>query len=128
MKIGNRAFYECPIENFVIPFRTTEIGERAFENCRYLENILISEDSELKVIGQYALASTSIKSIVIPKNVNKIGYRCFDKTDLLQIIEFADNSELQLFDNIEFYRCPKTVVIMTPYKLEKLLTKNNIKQ
>ena len=89
---------------------------------------MISEDSELKVIGQYAFASTSIKSIAIPKNVNKTGYRCFDKTDLLQIIEFADNSELQLFDNIEFYRCLKTVVVMAPYKLEKLLTKNNIKQ
>lgn len=57
------------IENVILPDSVTSIEYRAFANCTLLENIIISEESNLKHIKQGAFnGCIKLKELYIPKN------------------------------------------------------------
>lgn len=54
--ICKMAFQNTSIEKIVIPKQVTEIGQFAFYQCKNLKNVVIPQDSELKIIDEYAFA------------------------------------------------------------------------
>lgn len=71
-------------DNLVIPKGVTEIGDKAFKQCMYLESVEIP--GTVKVIGEEAFdGCTSLKSITIAEGVTKIGKNAFDCTALTSV-------------------------------------------
>ena len=58
--IANYAFYSSGnITTVTIPNTVTTIGQNAFKDCTKLENIVIGENSQLKVLGNAAFSNTA---------------------------------------------------------------------
>jgi hypothetical protein len=74
---------------FVVPPRVEVIGDRCFWGCRSIREVLFEEDSELKVIWQYAFLDSSVKSIRIPKNVEIL--EAFSLLDLNSVSIDSEN-------------------------------------
>jgi len=76
-RIGDKAFYECEIEEVEMPDSITEIGASTFSKCTSLEKIKFSEN--LVSIGNYAFAETKIlgREFTLPNSVKTIGNFAF---------------------------------------------------
>ncbi|MBQ9561842.1 MAG: leucine-rich repeat protein [Lachnospiraceae bacterium] len=60
-----------------LPSGITEIGEHAFYNCRYLEELELPEG--LEIIGECAFAGCSkLAQIKLPESLRRLGKGCFD--------------------------------------------------
>lgn len=68
--IAPYAFYECgSLTSIVLPDSVTSIERYTFTRCTSLNNLDISEDSNLKHIGEESLIGcANLKSLFIPKN------------------------------------------------------------
>ncbi len=77
--IGSCAFSNCrQLETIMLPKTVRYIGQFAFYNCKKLKTVKLSEDSQLKLIVDYAFANcSSLTSITIPNGVIWIGERAF---------------------------------------------------
>ena len=74
--IANIAFYDCKIQNIVIPDKIKHIGNSAFESCTSLTSVVIPDS--VITIGCYAFVSCdSLKSVSIPASVASIGIYAF---------------------------------------------------
>ena len=105
--IDDCAFYDCRLEQIVIPNTVKEIGESAFgysynlrsivipnsvvkmktgafESCHRLESILLS--NSLKEIPSFAFSTTAIKELFIPSSVIKIGEHAFEVCEELKSV------------------------------------------
>ena len=130
--IGNYAFYKTSIESIIIPPHVIQIGVNAFGECRKLETIEFSENSELCLIKDSAFTNTAIESILIPQSVSFIGRSIFSNCSNLKLVEFSENSNLKYIDSkpfentkIEFISIPEKfsgirngIFKNTPYLLD----------
>lgn len=111
--IGNRAFYEC-INLQVLPHlkNVIELGDSAFEHCRYIPFIVVPETLQKIGVGCfvfcYGLQSvcfkgsfkklpmdifsccTSLNSVTLPKDLEEIGAMAFYNCLELTKIEFPN--------------------------------------
>ena len=84
--IGNGAFRGSCLVNVTIPDTVTEIGGRAFEECKQLSSVQLSNN--LEMLDSYAFANcTSLTSIRIPKSLEVSNWP-FDGCSALQNVEF----------------------------------------
>ncbi len=75
-EIGKEAFAgEQKIVSIYIPDSIVIIGDKAFYDCRNLENLRLPQN--LENIPNEMTVNTSIKNINIPNNVKRIEYRAF---------------------------------------------------
>ena len=75
-EIGDEAFAETGIYQFVIPASVTELGEQAFSDCNSLRKIEIS--GKITYIGYRTFWSCdSLMEIVIPDSVSSIATEAF---------------------------------------------------
>lgn len=73
--IGKEAFIGCTsLESITIPDTVTRIEEFSFDNCVNLIKFELSEKSELKFIGKFALNKTLIGDLLIPSNVSELNF------------------------------------------------------
>lgn len=87
-----------------------KIGDRAFENCRRLNEIIFPET--LKYIGVKAFSGCDFSSVVIPSGVKRIGSCVFSDNEKLKSVIFKGTPEIMgsgIFDNcpIEEIKIPK---------------------
>lgn len=88
-----------------------KIGDRAFENCRMLNEIIFPET--LKYIGVNAFSGCDFSSIVIPSGVKRIGRYAFRDNARLKSVIFKGIPKIisqgRIFDNcpIEEIKIPK---------------------
>ena len=89
--IGERAFEECTdIIEIIIPKSVTSIGRYAFEQCSGLTKITIPDS--VTTIGNYAFDQcTGLKSVTISNNVKAIGIGTFNECDSLTKITIPDS-------------------------------------
>lgn len=145
------AKYSEYIKAIKIESNVTSIGEYAFINCRFVEDVAIA-DSVTK-ISNYAFDNCSgLRQITIPQGVSYIGTRIFESCDQLAEINVVNNNnslcseEGVLFDKkqeilIKYppareetqYNIPNTVYQISEAafkncnKLEKLIIPSSVK-
>ena len=99
------------IEIVKIPNYIKHICSYAFNGCKKIRQIDISNDSNLQTIGNNAFSLSSIRSINIPSQVTHIGKNAFCSCYHLQIFEIDDISKLELFE-MTWFECSKNVILM----------------
>lgn len=78
-EIGDYAFCDLGIEEFMFPTGIKKIGNYAFSDCDYLKKVNFAGCDALEEIGDYAFAFCPINLgyFTVPKNVKKIGSMAF---------------------------------------------------
>lgn len=113
-------FVRRDVKNISIPSFIKYIESFAFTECKQLETINFSEDSELLSIECEAFCLSSIKSIKIPKKVQRIGEGSFSYCKKLSKVEFADDSELSIIDR-EAFCCSSLKTITLPRHVTEIV-------
>ena len=117
-EIGEGAFAgENKIKNVYIPDSVVVIGNRAFDDCRNLENLRLPQ--YLEVIPAGMTRNTSIKSIDIPNRVKRIESRAFCTSQIKDLIipdsvEYI-GYEAFYFSGIETVVIGKNIQEIQPY-------------
>lgn len=93
--IGNSAFINClGLKSINIPASVTEIGEKAFRNCRNLVSLSFEQESTLQTIGNSAFSGCSkLTDILIPSSVTTLGESAFSGCLGLYNVTFLISSE-----------------------------------
>ena len=116
-RIGAEAFRGSSISGITLPDELFEIGERAFDECYHLRNIIIPET--VKFIGDYAFKGCrSLTKIEIPANVSRVGDGAFRLcSELTAVVFFSETTNL---GNYVFDDCTKLEGITLPKELSVL--------
>lgn len=115
-EIGERAFYDCNINNLSIPKCVKVIGKEAFYNNSNLETLVLEENSLLEEIGMQAFNNTNIKEFVLPSGIKKIGENTFNTLDME---EFIIPNSVEEINDVAFYDCKfKVLSFMDDTKLK----------
>ena len=101
-------------ENVVIPDGVTNIGQRAFYNCKVVVNLTISK-SVTKIDDEAFSYCSNLKNIDFGE-VQEIGFSAFKECVELVNISFPDC--LRKINNLAFARCIKLENIELPSSLE----------
>lgn len=131
VKAKNPNIMSCTVNE-----NTIAICDYAFEDCKKLENIKLSN---VKNIGSYAFKNcvalssdikipegsthigpetfygcSNIKKVSIPKSVSNIGMSAFSGCSALESVTFAEGSLMSGFGNAVFYNCKNLKSITIP--------------
>jgi len=92
--VGNNAFDNCKgLTSVTIAEGVTFIGNNAFRGCTSLENVTFAAGSQLQTIGNSAFRGcTSLSAITIPSGVTSIGDGVFDGCTSLISVTFAGSA------------------------------------
>ncbi len=99
--IDSYAFYNTGLKSIVLPESLVTIGERAFSNCKSLEQINLPES--LTTLSQDAFSGCkSLKEISIPDKIKLINYGVFMNCESLTDVYAHDNLYFS-YNNVESY-------------------------
>ena len=82
------------------------IGNRCFESSKFLENATLPDG--LRIIDEFAFASSGLKSIVFPSSVRHVGKSCFHSCLRLEKVSVRSDVVIT-FGEEAFCRCPRLV-------------------
>lgn len=116
--IGEKAFQECRfIDSITIPSSVTRIEKYAFQQCAGIREITIP--NSVQFIGESAFKwCASLKSITIPDSVTKISDRLFFSIDALSEVNLPDTI-VSMGERV-FYNCYSLQRIQLPAKITKI--------
>lgn len=110
IEIGDSAFAESHIHNFVLPLSVSKIGNNVFANCEFLEKISISPNIEVLSKGTF-LNCKKLNNVYIPKGVKIIKNNCFK--GCLSLNEVWLPNSLEMVEANAFSGCPLAVVVLS---------------
>ena len=87
---------------FNIPPNIKEISTNSFKDSENLKEIIITENSELEIIGKGAFMNSGIAKINLPTKLQKIESDAFKDCKNLSSLEIPSNCELYLIENNAF--------------------------
>lgn len=111
-EIGERAFENCrDVKRIVLPSGLTKIGKRAFENCSKL--VKMDMPNGVAKVGDCAfICCVSLKSVTLSGSLLKIPYGMFEYCAALQSIEIP-TSVTEICD-YAFYNCSDLTTVTLP--------------
>lgn len=109
IEIGNSAFAESHIHNFVLPLTVSKIGNNVFANCEFLEHISLSPNIEVLSNGAF-LNCKRLNKVFIPKGVKIISNNCFKGCSSLNEVWFPNS--LEKIERGAFSECPLTIAVL----------------
>ncbi len=115
-EIGYRAFYECRnLKEIIIPDSVTEIGEYAFYSCNGLRTIQIP-NSIKRLNAQCFSWCENLSEVDILEGVTEIGYAAFSDCPNLKKIDIPDS--VKYIDYGNFFHCTSLKLISLPANVE----------
>lgn len=90
------------VKTVLIPRFIEVIGNSAFRNCMSLKKVEFEEDSNLRIIEDYAFVATPIKKVSIPKKVTCIGKGSFAMCSNLDDVKIPPDSKIDSIDEMAF--------------------------
>lgn len=120
-KIRASVFSHSDLSAITFPKGITDIGEKAFEGCKYLKEVNLSEYDKLTIIRNGAFyGCIGLKEITFPKNLIVIGANAFSGCSSLQIVNLAEYDKLEKIGNGAFYDCDNLKEITFPKSITTL--------
>lgn len=114
VEIGNNAFNDSGIVNFVVPKNITKLGIGVFQSCAQLKSITFHEN--ITEIGKWCFSSCNALTgeITLPSKITYIGEQLF--RGCTGITKITLGSNITSIDKEAFNGCSKltTLVINTP--------------
>ena len=115
--IGASAFENCKLlREIQISDGVQVIGSKAFLNCLSLKAIEITENSSLTSIGEKAFSGTTISSIYIPEKANFDGSIVVYCEKLRSVTIHSENTNYTV-ENSTVYNADKTRIVYHPAAL-----------
>ena len=127
-EIGKGAFYGISLVNLQLPVTITKIEEKAFEQCRQLETLEFTPNSEM-IIGDYAFRKCiKLSSFTIPTNLKTFNGKIIEGCVGLQSIQVdSDNKYFYSVGNLIITKEGKELVYCLPFiEGNKLILPENI--
>lgn len=122
--VAANAFTTMGLKEITIPKRVTDIGNRGFENCYYLEKVVFAENSRITVLGERVFQNcSSMTTVVLPEYLENIG-PCFNFCGSLTTLVFPDTiTEIpgeicSRCDNLNTVVLPKNLTSIGEYAFE----------
>lgn len=91
-KIGERAFFNCPLQTLVLPDTIQEIKDEAFSWCNQLQSVTLSDGLVTLGDGAFRYCS-SLQKIVLPDSLISVGERAFAYCQNLKEITIGESLE-----------------------------------
>nr|MCR4901358.1 leucine-rich repeat protein [Butyrivibrio sp.] len=89
--IGRRAFYDCKaLESIELSTNITEIGEAAFAGCGSLNNMDLSSLSLTEISDSCFMHDINLYNVYLPETITEIGDYAFAGCTYLQNIDMPD--------------------------------------
>lgn len=110
-------YWRHSISTIIIQEGVTSIGNRAFKNIHYFEDLTVMLPSSLKTIGECAFQSCPLKNITIPPNVTYIGSHAFQSSALKSIV--IPNGVTSI-ESHTFCYCSKLASVVLPPSIERI--------
>lgn len=124
--MGARVFHHSGLESIHLPDSLEAIPESAFDRARALQEVTMSEESQLKRIHAFAFQHSALTSMHIPATVLIIEEGAFLETAHLETVTFAENSLLTLIEKGVFSRSglqsitlPESLMAIEDYAFER---------
>lgn len=112
-------FAKRDITEVKIPNNIKRIESFCFEQCKLLNKVELSDDSNFLEIGDFSFMETNIKYFYFPSKVVTIDEGAFGLCHNLEKIEFSPNSNLTSIGPVAFYKS-KIEYIIIPEKVSEL--------
>ena len=106
--IADGAFQNCRLTDVTIPGTVRTIGDHAFENTPYLQNVVMEEG--VTGIGAWAFYHSGISRIALPGSVVSIGDGAFMECGSLTSVTVL-NPDCQIYDSPDTLGTPDLTVI-----------------
>lgn len=109
--------YRDLIEELTIEYGVSSIGYRAFNNCKNLKNLQISNSVTI-IYGEAFSFCTSLEEITVPDSVTVLGDSAFEGCKSLLMINLSEN--ITNIDSLTFRDCDSLTNITIPFNVTNI--------
>lgn len=114
--IAKGIFEAIKIKYLILPSTLKKITGQNFKNCKYIEEIVISEGTE-SIGSQAFMGCTKLTKITLPSTIQVIGEAAFSNCEKLEEIIIPEN--IAKIEGKVFYECKKLkrVILLSSIKI-----------
>lgn len=119
--IAPSAFAQTNVRRVEIPDSVTSIGEEAFYSCAYLTELVLSETSGVRSIGNHAFEGTQISSLLLGPDFEEMASSALDYS---RVVEIYNLSSFVLTPDLngEYYGADTVLNVYTPNDGESIIS------
>ena len=100
------------LRSIFIPKSVTIIRRYAFSGCKFLDEVIFEEDSQLHTIEYGVFYEAIMTSITIPKTVTRLGGALFGECAFLTTVTFEAGSQLESLGEGAFFLSGLTSIVI----------------
>ncbi|MBQ9144846.1 MAG: leucine-rich repeat protein [Clostridia bacterium] len=119
--IAPSAFAATKVRRVEIPDSVTSIGEKAFYSCAYLTEVVLSETSGLRSIGNRAFEGTQISSLLLGPDFEEMATSALDYSRVVEIYNLS-SFVLTPDSNGKYYGADTVLNVYTPNDGESIIS------